>query len=449
MADQEVRVGDVVVLKHTAMIHMSNVLTKTQRQFSNILLKEAFDKLPLEEKHQVPLKVIQEKLPYESKNIENIREMLSVLNKTQMTWNIFEKDRKNKVWGVSTILAYAKVSQGNVEYGYSPGMRELLGNPNIYGRIDLEVQKGFRGKHALAIWEFLVECLCSDQRGQKGVTEWIKISDLKRLLGLDKEKSYNTFKVFNYSILRPSVKEINEVSDISVQMEFKREKRKISHVRYLVERKHGYQLAMDFGDEYRSDFLVEGNKDLAHLLDRLEAKGINGETGKQLLNIFGKDQILENLKYVDKQVGNKVNIRSLSGYTIRAIRENYRVSDSDQEEARPIHFSQKSESDKIDSWFEIFSSQRKEAQEALWDGKNQKQRKLAKQLFEETQKENMMFNQSIKPKGMRSLLYRNMFLAYLGSQELDPKIWLFPAWVKRNNHVDIEKIGSNYQLVQE
>ena len=53
-----------------------------------------------------------------------------------------------------------RYSEGVFTYAYSPELRRRLHNPAMYARLDLNMQKQFNSKHALALWE-----LCSDYLG--------------------------------------------------------------------------------------------------------------------------------------------------------------------------------------------------------------------------------------------------------------------------------------------
>jgi len=233
------------LLKHTAFIHISNILTLLQRKISNLLLKNAFSNLESKEAHHIKISEITNRLGIDSNNYEHIKESLRALNRTQIEWNVLGKDKKNE-WGVSTILASVEFLDGICRYTYSLPIREKLKNPNIYARLNLLVQKKFRSKYSLALWEFLTEFLGKNDI-KKVSTEWIDIEDFKKILGIQKISSYNNLRDLQKRIIKPSIKEINEESDIKIEIGYKKESRRIVAFMFYVQRKDGYQPMLDFG----------------------------------------------------------------------------------------------------------------------------------------------------------------------------------------------------------
>jgi len=140
------------LVKPTAIIHIRNTLTLTQRKIANILLKEAFSTFDQDVIHSIPLTRLIKFLGWKESSESNqlIHNSLKELNSRQIEWNIFNKD-KTHTWGVTTFLAHARVSKETLEYSYRKPLREMLYQPNIFARLDLEIQKNFSNKHALAV----------------------------------------------------------------------------------------------------------------------------------------------------------------------------------------------------------------------------------------------------------------------------------------------------------
>lgn len=59
---------------------------------------------------------------------------------------------------------------------------------------------------------------------------------IKKMLFLD-NGSYNQFYEFNRSVLKPSIKEINEISDIKISLNIKKEGRRVVYISFFVEKK--------------------------------------------------------------------------------------------------------------------------------------------------------------------------------------------------------------------
>ncbi|GHT93158.1 hypothetical protein FACS1894122_07970 [Alphaproteobacteria bacterium] len=228
--------NDVMLMKHTAAIHISNILTLNQRKIANILLKNAYLELDEDKWHHMPVRELLDQLGW--KNNSNFTEMikadLSALNKTQLEWNILKRDRK-KAWGITTFLADAEMKNGIISYSYSRAMRNSFRNPNIYAKLSLLVQKEFRSKYSLVLWEYVSSELDTCKKEQV-LTDWISLNDIVRLFGLAEDKGCRLFKAINQKILVPSIKEINDKTNISIEIETQREGKKVVAVRFLIVR---------------------------------------------------------------------------------------------------------------------------------------------------------------------------------------------------------------------
>src|SRR5262249_24451146 len=117
--------------------------------------------------------------------------------------------------------------------GFAPHLRQKLYNPDMFARLDLDMQKRFKSKHSLSLWE-----LCIDYLGAKrdyGETPWIPLDDFYRLMGIA-EGQYSLYKLFSQRVLSPAIDEINSVSDFRVSVEYQRQGRKITALKFKIRR---------------------------------------------------------------------------------------------------------------------------------------------------------------------------------------------------------------------
>jgi hypothetical protein len=103
----------------------------------------------------------------------------------------------------------------------------------MYARLDLDLQKRFGSKHALALWE-----LCTDYLGAKrdyGETPWILVEDFRKLCGIAKDE-YPAFWRIIQKVITPALAEVNHVSDFNVTVEYRREGRKTMALKFKIRR---------------------------------------------------------------------------------------------------------------------------------------------------------------------------------------------------------------------
>ncbi len=313
------------LLKHTAVIHVSNTLTLLQRKASNVLLKYALPRLSDDITHTIPLSTVAQELGWaESSNSnDELQNALRTLNTTQIEWNILGKDKRKKGWGVTTILSGAEIIDGKLHYRYDKGMREILASPTIYARLDMEIQKSFRSKHSLALWEFFVEALCSS-REREIDTGYIELTNLRKLLAAV-EEYYDNFKKLNQKILKPALQEINTVSDLLVSVDYKKDKKRVIALTFHIKRKDSYQLSLGLaGDKEHSedpaDTPVERNQQ--HVLR--EEFGISARQATALLKKYPSEDIDKAITCVREQ-NKQGKIENLAAFTVSAIKEGWEL----------------------------------------------------------------------------------------------------------------------------
>jgi len=231
------RESSQILFKHLGAVHTQTALTMTQRKLSNVMLRNALSTIGQDKEHQIPMKEILEALDWDTtqKAPETLRESLRDLARIQIQWNILGRDNKNK-WTTSALLAHVSIKDGYVYYSYSLALRELFQNPNIYARLNLDVQRKFKNKHAVILWELICGDL-SSKKEAKISTEWLpyeKILELTDLLTNNYKKRYTSFRE---RVLDSAIREINENSDIIVGYEEKRVNRKLTHLRFFGEKK--------------------------------------------------------------------------------------------------------------------------------------------------------------------------------------------------------------------
>jgi hypothetical protein len=221
------------VIKHSAAIQISSHITLLQRRTWNVLLANAYDELSTEEKHQIRIAHLMRVLEFDSKNEGYLKESLRALVGCTVEWNILDKDGEHE-WGIAALLAGARIVRGVCTYTYEPMLRERLHNPSMYARVSLSMQNRFESKHAQALWEICVDYLGNGR--EYGETPYIPVDELRKLLGQAKTQYTQEFKIFHRFSLKPAIAEINRVSDFCVSVDYQRQGRKVTAIKFKIRR---------------------------------------------------------------------------------------------------------------------------------------------------------------------------------------------------------------------
>lgn len=405
--------------KHVAAIHIKNALSLLERKISNILLLNAYDQLLTQTEHVIRIRHLAQVAGFDSHDHQILKNALQVLAETTLQWNILDAQGKQEEWGVCTMLAQAKIRNGICYYAYSPDLSKKLYNPEIYARINLAIQRKFSSGYAFALYENCIRYL------GVGSTGWWDLEKFRSLLGVG-EKEYPQFKDLNRWVIKPSVEQVNECSDILLSPEFQREKRRIVALRFGVEKNLHLRVPLQ-DDQGASEEAVSQPIALigtpAEAVNRLQAFGLTELSAQKLVNQYGESYVLENLAVVEKEyLAGKVD--NLPGYTMAALRQDYRpkVIPFEQEQTRRQQNAkvEKQQHEQAKVQLEQFEREfsRRRLQQAL-DALTIEERERLEGRFREAYTGNLIYQKWGKD-GLTHPVIQSLFRAF-ASQELLPE----------------------------
>lgn len=299
--------------KHVNAIHCSNNLTLVQRKLFNALLFNAYPELPHKQKFTIKGKDLCFLIGYNSKDTQKLKSALFGLITTAIEWNVIDcaTGKENK-WKASSILAAAELSAGICTYEYSQLMKELLFQPEIYGKINIKLVSQFKSGYGLALYE---NCIRYQGLPQ---TPWFSLEIFRKLMGVFDNK-YSLFRDFKKRVLDIAIEEVNSVSSIMVTPELERVNQKVAKIRFKL------------GKQCASKPLIIAEPSSADSVESI------------LTSIFGFSQSMVNevlAKYDELYIREKVNvilqsdsfasgkIRGLAGYLVEALKQDYKISKS-------------------------------------------------------------------------------------------------------------------------
>jgi uncharacterized protein YkuJ len=288
------------------------------------MLAQAYNDLPRSETYSISVRELCDALGYKGHNVKYIKQVLRELIGITVEWNVLGKDGTEE-WGASSLLAEVKIINGICHYAYGPTMRDRLYNPTMYARISLSLQNKFNSKHSLALYELFVDYY--DVNRCWGETPFVPVHDFRRLLGL-KEEEYRAFKDLNRCIIKKALKEINEKSDLQVDVEYKKQGRVVAFVKFLIQpnphkqseikpllsRKEQLTLAFDN--------VEVDNIELFNVL--VNEFGISANRAANILQTQDEFYIEEVLDTVRRQI-ELGKVQNIPAFTVKAIEDDYRT----------------------------------------------------------------------------------------------------------------------------
>ena len=218
------------VIKASPAIQVQGRITHLQRRAWNVLLANAYNELPDKEIHTVSVVELATKLGFDSNNHEYLKETLEALVDCTVQWNILGKNKK-EIWGAASLLAEVRIEDGICFYQYSHTLRQKLHNPIMYTKLNLRLQNRFKSQYALILWEVCFDYFNVER--SRGETPFIPIETFRGLMGLESDE-YRGFAFLNRDVIKPAIKEINDLTDYFVEVEQKRIGRKVAELKFSI-----------------------------------------------------------------------------------------------------------------------------------------------------------------------------------------------------------------------
>lgn len=307
--------------KHAAAIHCSGELSLVERKLSNILLLNAYNDLLTRDTHIIPSRLLFAMLGWEdSNNVEGLKNTLKGLMSTIVEFNLMGDG--GDVWQAMTLLSSASLADGECRYSYAKDLAVKFYKPEIFAVINIGVQKQFSSNYALTLYENCVRFT------NVGSTGWWDLLTFRKIMGA-KSSTYDEFKRLSSFVIKTAMKEINEVSDIRIKVEYKKEKRKVIALRFLISPSSEHALIESDSEAMQSDDIYAQLKEM-ELFKRLRAHGI-GERLALSWMIEEPDLAAKAVDYTEHMDGKGLIKGKTAGYIRRLIETRAQLGESEYE----------------------------------------------------------------------------------------------------------------------
>jgi len=295
------------VRKSVGAIHVIAEHTLLERKIFNFLLKHAYPELRTSNRHRISVLELARGVGTTTNNMDAIKEAILGLMSKPVEWNALADGEHE--WAATTGLASAKVSRGICTYEYSTVLVERLADPEVYSLIDLRVQQQFNSRYALNLYENCQRFLAV------GSTGWWDLDLFRRMLGATAEH-HNEFKYLRRDVIEVAMKEINEVSDIEVAVEYHKVGRSISALRFKVKASRRGRLLLEEP--------MEQERRKAAYQD-LTALGMSDKAALKAIKCYDEGYLLEKITLTRRLVkSGKVN--DAGAFLAAAIRDDYALA---------------------------------------------------------------------------------------------------------------------------
>lgn len=335
-----------ILKKHVAAIHIGAKLSLLQRKLVNALLYNAYDGLLTAREHQISASVLCEMIGFDSNNSAYLKAALKGLMETVVEFDVLEDDGERS-WEAMVLLPYAKLKGGVCTYRYEQALAEKLYHPDVYSKINLSVLRDMNSAHALVLYENCYRYV------DIAHTPWWDVDVFRKLMSVDQMISYKQFKLLNRAVIQPAMKEVNELSNIQLELETKRKGRTVTGLRFVI--RPNAQLSL-VGMDAEDDITA------LPAYKALLAEGISKTLARAWALEHDEQYIFEKLDLASSQAASGKIRSSKAGFLKSAIEEDYHSENAQKKKALEAAQDRKSSREKLERKLEALKTAQREAE---------------------------------------------------------------------------------------
>ncbi|EUC20935.1 replication initiation protein [Paraburkholderia hospita] len=273
------------------------------------------------DQYDVELNYFKWLMRYDSRNLKHLRTIAEEAQdaKIQVTDTPLDRDpNENDLWVSVQLMGMVGFHRGRIRFDVHPRLVPHIRDPKKSHWLSLRISTAFTRSLARAIYDQVLPSV------PNGRTEWIRLEDMRNWPG-KMGANAAIFKYFKRDWLEPAVREINEVSDIELSYETRTESsasKKIDRIRFLLKRKD------------TADAALASLADASHLYKILKEE-FNLST-KQFSEISENREVWTDahmqqaVEYTRFKLNRGQIKRSPAGYLMRALRDNWKMSEAER-----------------------------------------------------------------------------------------------------------------------
>lgn len=333
--------------KFSGAIQIQNYISLLERKIWNLLLFNAFRNLSEHDEFQIPISVIRREMGWENNNVKLLMQALETLSTTPVRWGLVDETLPDGIGelGVSALLTHGVYNNGVVSYGFSKRLIPFLADPKVFGTINLRLSSRLKSKYSLSLYENAMLYIDPVQGG--GKSEYLDIETMYELLGASREKKLRDFK---RDCLDLAVKEVNDKTNISVDVDYKRSgKGRGGQI-------HGMRLVVSLKSQ--PDFDLPPNQDIQldqAMIEKMTVIGVAKGVALQLAAQYDTQYLNEKFAVLKASK----TVKSQAKFFVSAVKNDWKADDTQEE--IPLVPAQAPQS--RGSWVE---EEDREAPEILW-----------------------------------------------------------------------------------
>ncbi|MGT2453929.1 replication initiation protein [Cupriavidus basilensis] len=273
------------------------------------------------EQYDVELNYFKWLMRYDSRNLKHLRTIADEAQNAKVRVTNTPSDREpveDDIWVQVQLIGMVALHRGRIRFDVHHSLIPHIRDPRKSHWLSLRISTAFTRSLARAIYDKVLPSVTD------GRTDWIKLEEIRTWPG-KMGANATIFKYFKRDWLEPAVQEINAISDIELLYKTRTEStssKKVDRIQFLLKRKDNADAVMASLSD--ASQLYKILKDEFNLSTRQFTEiSENRET-------WSDDRILQAIEYTRFKLNRGQVKKSPAGYLMKALRDNWRMSDAER-----------------------------------------------------------------------------------------------------------------------
>ena len=249
-----------ILRKHVAIIHAYSIMSALQRKVFNVLLNHAIERQSNQDQDDsmvieciMNFSDLMNKVNFNSNNTQYLKESIDMLASLKIEWNLLKDKVPSSVSFLNLRILHGSPTffqNGLFNFSFHKLMLEFVGNPDIYGTINLDLQAAFESKYGHSLYENSTRFV----NMTKG--KIIQLDTFRKLLGVS-DKKYSSMRELTRNVIKPAVEEVNDRAEFVVNLQPIKTGRRVSGYELTVNsKKKSTPTSSDSTDKKTQDLLA-------------------------------------------------------------------------------------------------------------------------------------------------------------------------------------------------
>lgn len=323
----------------------SSELGLLQKKLGNAWLKNAIRTSPdAEGWWTISLKDLTEEIDFQSRNRKHLRECAKALMGVVYEYDVLTP---GTTWKGSVFYPEVEILKDVVRYQISRQIQDKVLNPAVYALIDMRVIRRFSRSASPTLFE---HCVRFERLGRTPELEWTLVRDM--ILGKDKKgggSSNDLYKYFKSKHVVPAIREINEVSNHTIELVERRVGRAVKFIWFKVAAKASAVVVHEDEEQHLA------------LIAELKKIGVPNSEAKKLIGVHGHESVESALEYTKRRAKDKKMspLLKAASYFRGALTSGWARDDAPVVDSKPItERSAKTKKDKTSDLRQAFVAKR-------------------------------------------------------------------------------------------